>query len=81
MKLELCPTEAETLNSVPVKPYSDNDWVKNGRDRKSTTGGAIFVYDAPILTFARTQPCVALSSAEAELYTLSTVIMEANRRR
>ena len=35
------------------------------------------VYGAPVLTFSRTQPCVALSSAVAELCALSTVVMEA----
>ncbi len=35
------------------------------------------MYEAPIFTRSRTQPCVALSSAEAELYGLSTVVMEA----
>jgi hypothetical protein len=67
---------SDTMGSVTVKGCSDSDWAKNRDDRKSTTGGVIFVWGAPMLTFARTQPCVALASAEAELYGLSTVVME-----
>jgi len=70
VKPELDPAKEEWLSSFTVKAYSDNDWAKNGRDRKSTAGGAIFVYDAPVLAFSRTQPCIALSSTKAELHAL-----------
>jgi hypothetical protein len=74
--LELNVDASYTMGSVTVKGCSDSDWAKNRHDRKSTTGGAIFVWGCAVLTFARTQPCLALASAEAELYGLSTVIME-----
>ena len=74
--LQLNVSTGNTMGSVIVKGCSDSDWAKNRDDRRSTTGGVIFVWDCPMLHFARTQPCVALASAEAELYALSTVIME-----
>ena len=58
--LEMNCDTSNTMGSVTVKGCADSDWAKNRDDRKSTTGGAIFVWGCPVLTFARTQPCVAL---------------------
>ena len=48
--------------------YSDTDWAGNKLTRKSTSGGAATIGGHLIKTWSKTQPCIALSSGEAELY-------------
>ena len=67
----------DSLASTVVATYYDSDWAKDKVGRKSTTGSAVFVYNTPVLTLSRTQGCIALSSAEAEVYGLSTTAIEA----
>jgi hypothetical protein len=51
---------------------TDSDWAGDVESRKSTSGGIVFYGSAAILTWSRTQPVVALSSGEAELYAMTT---------
>ena len=56
--------------------YSDSDWAGCKATRKSTTGGIILRGSHFIKAYSRTQPNIALSSAEAELYALVRVSAE-----
>ncbi len=49
--LELNVSTGNTMGSVIVNGCSDSDWAKNRDDRRSTTGGVIFVWDCPMLHF------------------------------
>jgi len=48
--------------------YADSDWAGCRRTRKSTSGGVITRGAHPIKWWSKTQPVIALSSGEAELY-------------
>ena len=49
----------------------DSDWAGCHRTRRSTSGGIMVLGRHPVKTWSTTQPVVALSSAEAELYSMS----------
>ena len=66
----------EVVGSTTVLGISDSDWAKDA-SRRSTSGGALWAYGAPVASFSRTQKCVALSSCEAELIALSLTGIEA----
>ena len=54
--------------------YSDSNW---GSDSgKSTSCGIVAIAGFPLLCFSRTQAVVALSSCEAELFSLTTSLQE-----
>eukprot|EP00929_Paragymnodinium_shiwhaense_P078530 TRINITY_DN40723_c0_g1_i2.p1 TRINITY_DN40723_c0_g1~~TRINITY_DN40723_c0_g1_i2.p1 ORF type:complete len:1143 (+),score=216.24 TRINITY_DN40723_c0_g1_i2:67-3429(+) len=62
----------QQLRPVKKKSYvvstdTDSDWAGDRVDRKSTTGVAVSVNRAQVLSFSRTQQTPALSVAEAEL--------------
>ena len=57
--------EADTVDG-----FTDSDWAGCRRTRKSTTGGAICVGGHLIKAYSKTQPNIALSSGEAELYAI-----------
>ena len=46
--------------------YCDADWATDQHSRRSTYGGVVTLGRACVLTYARTQSCVALSTAEAD---------------
>jgi hypothetical protein len=50
--------------------YTDSDWAGCRRTRKSTSGGAIMIGTHCIKTWSSTQGPIALSSAEAEYYSM-----------
>ena len=50
--------------------HVDSDWAGCGRTRRSTSGGVITCGRHVLRTWSSTQPVVALSSAEAELYAM-----------
>ena len=50
--------------------YVDSNWAGCPRTRRSTTGMAIMLGGCLLRTVSRTQPNIALSSAEAELYAM-----------
>jgi hypothetical protein len=53
--------------------YSDSDWASDKEDRKSTTGGGIFLNGCLIDSICKRQTAVSLSSTEAETYAASVV--------
>lgn len=63
-------------NGSGIKAYSDSDWAGCRQDRKSISGGAVFVYGNLVSWFSRKQTCVALSSTEAEYVAASLVATE-----
>ena len=54
----------------------DSDWAGRKEDRRSTSGGMILWQGCMITSWARVQRSLALSSAEAEYYSLTTGLQE-----
>ena len=50
--------------------YTDSDWASCRRTRKSASGGAVLIGTHCVKTLSRTQGPIALSSAEAEYYSM-----------
>jgi hypothetical protein len=59
-----------------VDGYADADWA-NDKDGKSITGTVIFYNNSIVTWKSKKQSTVALSTAEAELYALSSTLQEA----
>ena len=59
-----------------LEAFSDSDWASDKRDRKSVSSGIICVQGNVVHSSSRTQRCIALSSAEAELYSSSGVLCD-----
>jgi hypothetical protein len=57
--------------------YSDADWAGDQTTRRSTSGMTVVLGGGTIHWKSKLQPCVALSTCEAELYALSTAATEA----
>ena len=53
-----------------IDVYSDKDWSRCPRTRKSTSGGVVMIGSYCIRTWSSTQPYVTLSSGEAAFYGL-----------
>ena len=56
--------------------YVDSDWAGCTTTRKSTSGCSITVFHTTIFACSRTQSIIALSSGEAELYTIGLGVAE-----
>ena len=59
-----------------VNVYTDSDWAGQATTYRSTSGGVVQWRSATLTAWSRTQQTVSLSSAEAELYALTTGIAE-----
>ena len=59
-----------------VNVYTDSDWAGPATTCKSTSGGVVQWGNATLTAWSRTQQTVSLSSAEAELYALTTRVAE-----
>ena len=59
-----------------VNVYTDSDWAGQATTCKSTSGGVVQWRNATLTAWSRTQQTVILSSAEAELYALTTGVAE-----
>ena len=71
-----CLVEIVTLPKF-VNVYTDSDWAGQPMTCKSTSGGVVqWGGNATLTAWSRTQQTVSLSSAEAELYALTTGIAE-----
>ena len=55
---------------MPIELFTDSDWAGCRRTRRSTSGGAIRIGSHCIRTWSSTQLPIALSSAEAEYYSM-----------
>ena len=55
---------------------SDSDWAGDRRTRKSTSGGAVWLGAHFLKGWSRTQSCITLSSAEAELCAAVRALVE-----
>ena len=66
------------INSFPpfVDVYKDSDWAGQHQTCKSTDGGVTQWGSTTLSAWSRTQQSVSLSSAEPELYALTTGISE-----
>ena len=53
-----------------VDGYTDSDWAGCRKTRKSTTGGVLMQGGHWLKAYSKTQPNIALSSGEAELYAI-----------
>lgn len=62
---------------APLIGYADANWTENKQDRKSNSGHIFFVFGAAVSWCCRKQPCVALSSTEAEFVSLCEAGQEA----
>jgi hypothetical protein len=61
----------EARDAAVLHVFADSDWAGCIESRRSTTGGLAMLGRHPVRTWATTQTVVALSSAEAELYSLA----------
>jgi hypothetical protein len=61
---------------LQVEAFADSDWGGEVQTRRSTSGGAISLWDCALHTWSRTQACLALSSAEAEYYSIALAVIE-----
>jgi|UniRef100_A0A2N9FJA2 hypothetical protein len=57
--------------------YSDTDWGSDLDEHKSTSGYAFLLNNGAITWSSKKQPCIALSTMEAEYITCSTTVQEA----
>ena len=64
-------------SSSTVTAYSDSDWAGCRDTRKSTSGACFLIGGHLLKSYSRTQSNIALSSAEAELYSFATAASEA----
>jgi len=60
-----------------VEAYTDSDWAGCRRTRRSTTGGTTMIGDHMAKCYSKTQPNIALSSGEVELYAIVRASSEA----
>ena len=74
--LKIAPTMEFEDKHWTMKIFSDSDWATNKEDRKSITGYALFLQDAPIFWKSQSQKTVSLSSTEAEYYATSEAAKE-----
>ena len=61
----------------PIRLYTDSDWAGCRRTRKSTSGGIIMMGGHCIKSWSSTQGPLALSSAEAEYYSMVEGVLRA----
>ena len=63
--------------SLDVNVYVDSDWAGRSKTRKSTSGSTVNILRCNMVSTARTQGTLALSSGEAELYAIGQGVSEA----
>jgi hypothetical protein len=55
-----------TSSGLVISGYSDADWGDNKESRKSVSGGIILLNGVPVEWSCKKQPCVSVSTLEAE---------------
>eukprot|EP00972_Heterocapsa_arctica_P064718 9550053-Heterocapsa_arctica.AAC.1 len=58
-----------------ISVYADANWA-SGAIRRSTSGGVLFDKKTLIMSWSRTQPTAALSTAESELMAMGVAVQE-----
>jgi hypothetical protein len=66
-------------SSIDILAYVDSDWAGCHKTRRSTSGGVLQMPGSTFHHFSRTQATVALSSAEAELYAITSGVAKSIR--
>ncbi|XP_042973079.1 secreted RxLR effector protein 161-like [Carya illinoinensis] len=61
---------------LQLKGYSDADWGSDLDERKSTTGYVFLLNNGAITWSSKKQPCIALSTMEAEYIACSVAVQE-----
>ena len=74
--LHLEPNNQISQTEVQISACADSDWAGCHATRRSTSGGTLCLDDVVVHHWSRTQPVVALSSGEAEYYSLSSASVE-----
>ncbi|CAK0855038.1 unnamed protein product [Prorocentrum cordatum] len=72
-KVQLVPNKG----GIAVECWVDGDWADDKTDRISTSSGILKYHGFTVLSWSRRKGCVALSSAESELYALGSGAAEA----
>ena len=73
LELSLCYGEQD----MSVRGYADSDYAGSVDSRKSTSGYVFTVAGGPVSWASRLQPCVALSTTEAEYMAATEAAKEA----
>jgi hypothetical protein len=76
VELALIPSKTTNIDDA-VQVFVDADWADKEGDRRSTSGGVLLYHGCAVASWSRRQACVALSSAESELYALGSGAVEA----
>ena len=57
--------------------YSDSDWAKHKQTRRSVSSGYLFLFGCLLYSTSRSQRALAMSSAEAEIYSATSATSDA----
>ena len=68
--------DSQGLIPVEVVSYSDSDWAKCQRSRRSTSGSLITLFSVNLPSTSCTQASVSHSSAEAQLYAMTQATVD-----
>eukprot|EP00971_Amphidinium_carterae_P112785 2233672-Amphidinium_carterae.1 len=68
----IAPSAWKNNQCIELHAFCDSDWAGCPVSRKSTTGVVCQLWGASIVHYSRTQATIAQSSAEAELYALTS---------
>jgi hypothetical protein len=64
-------SQPQKLSELQLVGYTDADWGADKNDRKSLSGGVVYLHGGPISWWVSKQKSVSLSSMESEIYALS----------
>eukprot|EP00971_Amphidinium_carterae_P173921 3447482-Amphidinium_carterae.1 len=64
---------------VSIESRADSDWSGFNTTRNSTSGSITMCWGVPLLHISTTQPTIALSSGEAELYAMGQATIESQQ--
>eukprot|EP00971_Amphidinium_carterae_P034222 673849-Amphidinium_carterae.1 len=68
--------ESKNKSDIEIHAYSDSDWAGCAVTKKSTTGVLFQIHGCSIIHYSKTQSTVAKSSAEADVYALTSASNE-----
>jgi hypothetical protein len=76
-KLVLGHSNINRIEDFKVEIYTDSDWAHKADDRKSIGGYILMINDSPISWMSKKQSTIAMSSTEAEYYSITEGVKEA----